>query len=187
MRPEILAKSVSSLPRPTFRPGLTGVPRCRTMMVPPGTTCPPNALNPSRCAFESRPFREVPCPFLCAMTQSLKNSRTGYCPLFLFLGCGFFRRCFLGSSLLLRVPLRPFGFRLRRLVLFVGLYFFRLRFLLGQLRSLEALSVKSDFRDTHSGIRLPVSAQLLVLFLALVLEHTNLLAAGVFHHLPKQH
>src|SRR6202521_2861514 len=69
MRPVILAKRVSSLPRPTFRPGFTGVPRCVTMMVPPGTICPPNALNPSRCAFESRPFLEVPCPFLCAMYQ----------------------------------------------------------------------------------------------------------------------
>src|SRR5260370_8140422 len=37
------------------------------MIVPPGTSCPPKALNPSRCAFESRPFREVPCPFLCAI------------------------------------------------------------------------------------------------------------------------
>ncbi len=69
MRPVILAKRVSSLPRPTFSPGFTRVPRCRTMIVPPGTTCPPNALNPSRCAFESRPFREVPCPFLCAISQ----------------------------------------------------------------------------------------------------------------------
>src|SRR6266566_1361858 len=39
------------------------------MMVPPGTSCPPNALKPSRCAFESRPFRDVPCPFLCAINQ----------------------------------------------------------------------------------------------------------------------
>src|ERR1700728_2075674 len=75
MRPVILAKRVSSLPRPTFSPGFTRVPRCRTMMVPPGTTCPPNALNPSRCAFESRPFREVPCPFLCAIRNPLNSKR----------------------------------------------------------------------------------------------------------------
>src|SRR6185437_11942129 len=37
------------------------------MMVPPGTTWPPNALNPSRCAFESRPLRELPNPFLWAI------------------------------------------------------------------------------------------------------------------------
>jgi hypothetical protein len=70
IRPVILAKRVSSLPRPTLSPGFTRVPRCRTMIVPPGTTCPPNALNPSRCEFESRPFREVPCPFLCAIKIS---------------------------------------------------------------------------------------------------------------------
>jgi hypothetical protein len=43
------------------------VPRWRTMIVPPGTSCPPNALTPSRCALESRPLRELPRPFLCAM------------------------------------------------------------------------------------------------------------------------
>src|SRR5882762_3363546 len=37
------------------------------MMEPPGTSCPPNAFTPSRCAFESRPFLELPKPFLCAM------------------------------------------------------------------------------------------------------------------------
>src|SRR5579864_7370771 len=71
MRPVILANRVSSLPRPTLRPGFTRVPRWRTMMVPPGTICPPNALNPSRCALESRPFRDVPCPFLCAIGNQL--------------------------------------------------------------------------------------------------------------------
>src|SRR5215469_7060474 len=73
MRPVILAKRVSSLPRPTLSPGFTRVPRCRTMIVPPGTTCPPNALNPSRCEFESRPFLDVPCPFLCAIYQVLSG------------------------------------------------------------------------------------------------------------------
>src|SRR5208337_4750488 len=70
IRPVILANKVSSLPRPTLSPGFTRVPRCRTIMVPPGTSCPPNALNPSRCALESRPFRDVPCPFLCAIKIS---------------------------------------------------------------------------------------------------------------------
>src|SRR5579863_3449951 len=70
MRPVILANNVSSLPRPTFKPGFTRVPRCLTMIVPPGTSCPPKALNPSRCEFESRPLRDVPCPFLCAIRSS---------------------------------------------------------------------------------------------------------------------
>src|SRR4051795_1869319 len=65
--PVTLAKSVSSLPRPTFEPGLILVPRCRTMMLPPGTSCPPNTFTPSRCALESRPFLELPKPFLCAI------------------------------------------------------------------------------------------------------------------------
>src|ERR1041385_6686974 len=67
MVPVTLAKRVSSLPRPTFAPGLMRVPRWRTMMVPPGTSCPPKAFTPSRCALESRPFLELPKPFLCAI------------------------------------------------------------------------------------------------------------------------
>src|SRR5437016_4516211 len=67
--PVTLAKSVSSLPQPTFKPGLILVPRWRTMIEPPGTSCPPNTLTPSRCALESRPFRELPNPFLCAITH----------------------------------------------------------------------------------------------------------------------
>src|SRR5579864_829818 len=115
MRPVILAKSVSSLPRPTFSPGFTRVPRCRTMMVPPGTTCPPNALKPSRCAFESRPFREVPCPFLCAIRNSSKSSAgdppavpRASCPrsyfffegdfFAAFFGAAFFFACFLAFA-----------------------------------------------------------------------------------------
>src|SRR4051812_39197156 len=69
--PVTLANKVSSLPRPTFGPGLIRVPRCRTMIDPPGTNCPPKAFTPSRCAFESRPFRELPRPFLCAIALPL--------------------------------------------------------------------------------------------------------------------
>jgi len=68
MRPVILAKRVSSLPRPRSVqvhrvPALADDDRAAR------TSCPPKALKPSRCAFESRPFREVPCPFLCAINQ----------------------------------------------------------------------------------------------------------------------
>src|SRR5882672_1005231 len=65
--PVTLANSVSSLPQPTFVPGLIFVPRCRTMMEPPGTSWPPKTFTPSRCALESRPFLELPSPFLCAI------------------------------------------------------------------------------------------------------------------------
>src|SRR5262249_48278285 len=66
--PVIFANSVSSLPQPTLLPGLRRVPRCRTRMDPPGTSCPPKTFTPSRCALESRPFLELPSPFLCAIS-----------------------------------------------------------------------------------------------------------------------
>src|SRR4051794_28718679 len=65
--PVTLAKRVSSLPQPTLRPGLILVPRWRTIIEPPGTSWPPNTFTPSRCALESRPFLELPKPFLCAI------------------------------------------------------------------------------------------------------------------------
>jgi hypothetical protein len=66
-RPVTLAKSVSSDPMPTFVPGLILVPRWRMMIDPPVMSCPAEAFTPSRCAFESRPFVELPPPFLCAI------------------------------------------------------------------------------------------------------------------------
>src|SRR5439155_3840277 len=75
--PGTLANRVSSLPLPTPRPGWIRVPRWRTMMVPAGTLCPPNAFTPSRLDWESRPLRDAPPPFLCAI------GCPGYQPLFL--------------------------------------------------------------------------------------------------------
>src|SRR5205807_468602 len=40
------ANSVSSLPRPTLRPGLWGVPRWRTRIVPACTSCPAKRVTP---------------------------------------------------------------------------------------------------------------------------------------------
>src|ERR1019366_9303185 len=65
--PVTLANRVSSLPQPTLVPGFSLVPRWRTMMLPPGTNWPPKTFTPSRWAFESRPFLELPKPFLCAI------------------------------------------------------------------------------------------------------------------------
>src|SRR6185436_20905059 len=65
--PVTSANRVSSEPLPTLWPGLNLVPRCRTKIEPPSTLSPPNRFTPSRCAFESRPFRELPTPFLCAI------------------------------------------------------------------------------------------------------------------------
>src|SRR3954454_8349197 len=68
--PGASANSVSSLPRPTPRPGGKGVPPWRTMISPAFTTWPPKRLTPSRWALESRPLREDEAPFLCAIPAS---------------------------------------------------------------------------------------------------------------------
>jgi len=47
-----------------FKPARNRRPRCRTRIEPPGTRLPSNRLTPSRCELLSRPFRELPCPFL---------------------------------------------------------------------------------------------------------------------------
>src|SRR4029078_8978041 len=47
------------------------VPFWRTRMLPALTTCPPYALTPRIFGPESRPLREAPCPFLCAMVLRL--------------------------------------------------------------------------------------------------------------------
>src|SRR4051794_34975589 len=52
---------------PAPSPGLNRVPRWRTMISPPVTTWPANTFTPRRWAFESRPLREEPRPFLWAM------------------------------------------------------------------------------------------------------------------------
>ena len=46
---------------------LVPCPRWRTMMAPPVTIWPAKILTPRRWAFESRPFLELPKPFLCAI------------------------------------------------------------------------------------------------------------------------
>jgi len=48
--PAAVAKSVSSLPRPTLVPGWKWVPRCRTIISPAFTNCPPKRFTPRRCA-----------------------------------------------------------------------------------------------------------------------------------------
>src|SRR5882724_8931361 len=162
------------------------------MMVPPGTTCPPNALKPKRCAFESRPFRELPKPFLCAMDWFPVSgflfqivAAAGYArptrrpPALLFLfRCGFLYGALLGGRFLcltlgcLCFECR-FGFRRLRL--------FRLRLFFLQLRSGEFLPIHGDLGDPHRGVALSVSTEFFVLFLALVMEDQNLGPAALFH------
>src|SRR5215831_11366412 len=73
-----------------------------------------------------------------------------------------------------------FRFRLRLcLGFFAGSRFHLLwlRFLLGYIGSLEALPAECNLRDTDRGERLPMSAKLLVLFLAFVMKDKDLCAS----------
>src|SRR5579884_840391 len=52
---------------PTLLPAKKRVPRCRTRIEPAVTRLPSYRLTPSRLAWLSRPLRELPTPFLCAI------------------------------------------------------------------------------------------------------------------------
>src|SRR5215813_1518635 len=52
---------------PTLAPAWKVVPRWRTRMLPAGTTWPPKRFTPRRWPGESRPLRELPPAFLCAI------------------------------------------------------------------------------------------------------------------------
>src|SRR5262249_42875673 len=67
--PSVLANSVKSTPSPTLVPGRKRVPRWRTRIEPAVTCWPPNRFTPSILAWLSRPSRELPPPFLCAMVS----------------------------------------------------------------------------------------------------------------------
>src|SRR5947209_262212 len=85
---------VSSLPIPVPSPGLKRVPRWRTMISPPVTVWPAKTFTPRRLAFESRPLREEPSPFLCAIACLLGSllGSTGARGLRLVGGGGLLRR-----------------------------------------------------------------------------------------------
>src|SRR5206468_1520630 len=67
--PSVSAKRVWSLPRPTLSPGCHLVPRWRTMMLPARTDSLPNFFTPRRLLSLSRPLRDEPPAFLCAMSN----------------------------------------------------------------------------------------------------------------------
>src|SRR3954447_22120578 len=69
--PAARAYNVSSRPMPTPSPARKRLPRWRTMISPPVTAWPANTLTPRRLALESRPFRDEPRPFLCAIVGLL--------------------------------------------------------------------------------------------------------------------
>src|SRR5665213_3565498 len=106
---------------PTLRPGCQVVPRWRQMMLPAIAASPPDFFSPRRRPALSRPLREDPPAFLCAIELALSNSdyllhrfREGIISLFLAL-CGGFYRLFCGRFLgfgLYRLCFRT-GFGLR--------------------------------------------------------------------------
>src|SRR5205085_2356881 len=65
----VSANKVWSLPRPTLVPGCHLVPRWRTMMLPARTLSLPNFFTPRRLLSLSRPLRDEPPAFLCAMSN----------------------------------------------------------------------------------------------------------------------
>src|SRR6516164_5469779 len=65
---------------PTCGPGWNLVPRWRTMILPGITISPPNFLTPSRRPRLSRPLREDPPAFLCAIRRLLRCGRRGRGP-----------------------------------------------------------------------------------------------------------
>src|SRR5712691_3100201 len=65
---------------PTRSPGWNLVPRWRTMICPGTTISPPNFLTPSRLPRLSRPLREEPPAFLCAICCSFLALRTDRAP-----------------------------------------------------------------------------------------------------------
>src|SRR5690606_5936635 len=69
--PSMRANRVWSLPMPTFTSGWCCVPRWRTMIFPAMARWPPNIFTPKRLLCDSRPFFELPAPFLCAMSYLL--------------------------------------------------------------------------------------------------------------------
>src|SRR6185437_11189358 len=73
--PSTSAKMVWSRPRPTLLPGFHLVPRWRRMMLPATTSWPPDFLMPRRRPSVSRPLRDEPPAFLCAMSGAPLGGR----------------------------------------------------------------------------------------------------------------
>lgn len=65
--PSATAKSESSEPMLTFKPGRNPEPRWRTKILPALAISPAYNLTPKRWPWESRPFEVDPPAFLCAI------------------------------------------------------------------------------------------------------------------------
>src|SRR3954465_8195773 len=134
------------------------------MMLPPGTSCPPNAFTPSRCAFESRPFLELPNPFLCAIAKSSCQRPVASGQLNLLL---LFRRCLFCRSASLGRFLCDFARACRARTLGVGSSAFSLGLVDAERRDRSFFAIEFNAGDADRGELLAMSDQLLVLLLAL--------------------
>src|ERR1019366_6466057 len=143
---------------------------------------------PSRCAFESRPFLELPKPFLCAISDF--PGRDGLqASVYVALN-------FLSGLQSARKLHRPTQTR-ESTAPFLSLPTTRAapphRSASPQPTAppatdrpalrLKRLSVHADAGDLYRSVRLAMSLQLLVLLLALQVEHQNLVASALFDHL----
>src|SRR6186997_1598986 len=156
--PSWVAKIVSSRPTPVPGPGRKRVPRWRTMIIPAFTSWPANIFTPSIFGLESRPLREEPSPFLCAICVRLL--RRG----------GLLRCSRLGRGLRRRLRLRLSRRRLRR-----RLRLFR-RGGLGLRRSCRSSRLLADRRDLDLREPRAMAVVALVARPLLVLADPDLLA-----------
>src|SRR6185369_7597768 len=160
---------------PTPSPGCHFVPRWRTMILPARTRWPPDFLTPSLRPIESRPLRDEPPAFLCAM---------GVGPLLLLrLGCRLLGRR-LGRLLGCWLLVGGFGFSLlgRRFLLGLGFALGCLRLLLrlfrlGLRRSLGwFLAVGQDLGDAERRQRLAMALLAPIIGAPFLLEDHDLIA-----------
>src|SRR5580704_779058 len=115
----------------------------------------------------------------------MRSRRTPTSSLLLLFRCSFLRHSLLSYSFFLR---RSMCLRLVLSFVLNVLHFHRrsllhLGFLFRKLRRLETLPIECNLGDAHRGERLSMSTQLLVLFLALVMEDENFLGASLLDDL----
>ena len=170
-RPRLRAARTACGPCPCRRPrpGAIWCPRWRTMMLPARTLWPPDFFTPSRRPAESRPLRDEPPAFLCAMIRFLTSSASARA------SCQSWRLGFARGWL--PAPAWPWpSWRQAwslRLGLLLGL--FRLR-LGGQLRRL--LAVGQDLGDAERGELLAMALLATIIRAPLLLEDDDFVGAA---------
>src|SRR5688572_29235501 len=160
-------------------------------MLPPTTSWPPNFFTPRRRPAESRPLRELPPAFLCAISNYLLLLRSRLLGRGL-LGCRLLSRRLLGGGFLLRSSLRLRSSNLLRSFLGLdrsrsglGLLDLRRGFLLR--RSLLLGLRIADRDDTQQGHLLAVPGLAAIVVPTALLEDGDLLALRLGDDLGRNH